>query len=83
MKNIQAEEQGSLRAFRLIRTSVSPYSRVVKRNVIAARLCCRFTIEQECIPLALHLLFPHFLDYDESERSHGLFFGNAIMGKCA
>ena len=36
------------------------------------------------IPIAPHLLYPQFLnDDDEQERELGLFFGNALMSKCA
>lgn len=36
------------------------------------------------IPIAPHLLFPQFLnDNNPKERQLGLFFGNALMSKCA
>ena len=36
------------------------------------------------VPVAPHLLFPQFLDdNDPKERQLGLFFGNALMSKCA
>ena len=36
------------------------------------------------IPFAPHLLFPQFLDdSDPKERELGLFFGVALMSKCA
>ena len=36
------------------------------------------------MPLAPHLLFPQFLnDSDPKERELGLFFGNALLSKCA
>ncbi len=35
-------------------------------------------------PIAPHLLFPQFIDDDNpDERELGLFFGNALMSKCA
>ena len=84
IKNIQAEEQRSLRAFRPIVYICSPYSGDVEKNVNTARRYSRFDVDQGYIPLAPHLLFPQFLDdNDESERALGLFFGNALMSKCA
>lgn len=84
LKDIEAEERRSLRAFRPIVYICSPYAGDVERNVEAARRYCRFATEQGYIPLAPHLLFPQFLDdEDETERSLGLFFGNALMSKCA
>ena len=36
------------------------------------------------LTIAPHLLFPQFLDDDNSkERELGLFFGNALMSKCS
>ncbi|MDY5112980.1 MAG: DUF4406 domain-containing protein [Bilifractor sp.] len=84
LKNIYAKEQRALRAFRPIVYICSPYSGDVAKNVNAARRYCRFAVDQGYIPLAPHLLFPQFLDDDdETERSLGLFFGNALMSKCA
>lgn len=84
LKNIEAEEQRSLRAFRPIVYICSPYSGDVEKNVIAARRYCRFAVERGFIPIAPHLLFPQFLDdNDDTERELGLFFGNALMSKCA
>lgn len=38
----------------------------------------------DIIPIAPHLLFPQFLDDNKpKERELGLFFGNAILSKCA
>ena len=62
----------------------SPYSGDVQENVAKARAYCRFTVEKGCIPIAPHLLFPQFMnDTDPQERELGLFFGNALMGKCS
>ena len=44
----------------------------------------RFAVEAGYIPIAPHLLFPQFLDDNKpKERELGLFFGNAILSKCA
>ena len=83
LKNIQAGERRALRAFRPIIYICSPYSGDVERNVIAARRYSRFAVDQGYIPIAPHLLFPQFLDdSNETERSLGLFFGNALRSKC-
>lgn len=44
----------------------------------------RYAVDKGYIPIAPHLLFPQFLDDDNpDERELGLFFGNALMSKCA
>ena len=46
--------------------------------------CSRFAVDAGYIPIAPHLLFPQFLDDNKpKERELGLFFGNAILSKCA
>ena len=84
LKNIQAGERRALRAFRPIIYICSPYSGDVVGNVAAARRYCRFAVDKGFIPIAPHLLYPQFLDDDDAdERELGLFFGNALMSKCA
>ena len=84
LKNIQAGERRALRAFRPIIYICSPYSGDVVGNVAAARRYCRFAVDKGYIPIAPHLLFPQFLDDNNpDERELGLFFGNALMSKCA
>ena len=79
-----ANEKQFLRAFRPIVYICSPYSGDVVGNVAAARRYCRFAVDKGFIPIAPHLLYPQFLkDDDPSERELGLFFGNALMSKCA
>ena len=81
--NIEQEER-LLRAFRPIVYICSPYSGDVEHNVKAAQGYSRHAVDKGCIPLAPHLLFPQFLnDNDPKERQLGLFFGNALMSKCA
>lgn len=81
---IAANEKQFLRAFRPIVYICSPYSGDVVGNVAAARRYCRFAVDKGFIPIAPHLLYPQFLnDDDPSERELGLFFGNALMSKCA
>lgn len=74
----------ALRAFRPIVYICSPYAGDVERNTAAARRYSRFAVEAGYIPIAPHLLFPQFLDDNKpKERELGLFFGNAILSKCA
>ena len=84
LSRILANERESLRAFRPIVYICSPYSGDVEANVAAARRYSRFAVDKGYIPIAPHLLYPQFLnDDDEQERELGLFFGNALMSKCA
>lgn len=84
LSRILANEKLSLRAFRPIVYICSPYSGDVEANVAAARRYSRFAVDKGFIPIAPHLLYPQFLnDDDERERELGLFFGNALMSKCA
>lgn len=84
LSRIAANEKQFLRAFRPIVYICSPYSGDVVGNVAAARRYCRFAVDKGFIPIAPHLLYPQFLnDDDPSERELGLFFGNALLSKCA
>lgn len=78
------KEEKALRAFRPIVYICSPYAGDVERNTAAARRYSRFAVEAGYIPITPHLLFPQFLDDNKpKERELGLFFGNAILSKCA
>ena len=84
LSRIATNEKQSLRAFRPIVYICSPFSGDVEGNVAAARRYSRFAVDKGYIHIAPHLLFPQFLDdNDPVERELGLFFGNAIMSKCA
>ena len=77
---IEKEEK----ALRPIVYICSPYAGDVERNTAAARRYSRFAVDAGYIPIAPHLLFPQFLDDNKpKERELGLFFGNAILSKCA
>ena len=79
-----AKEEQALRAFRPTVYLCSPYAGDIETNTAAARRYCRFAVEAGYIPIAPHLLFPQFLnDSDPKERELGLFFGNALLSKCA
>lgn len=77
-------EERALRAFRPIVYICSPFSGAVEENIAAAQRYSRFAVDNGYIPFAPHLLFPQFLDDNNpKERQLGLFFGNALMSKCA
>ncbi len=83
LTNIEAERR-ALRAFRPIVYICSPFSGDVDGNVSRARRYCRFAVDCGYIPIAVHLLYPQFMDdNDPDERELALFFGNAIMSKCS
>ena len=63
------QEEKALRAFRPIVYICSPYAGDVERNVESAQRYSRFAVEKGYIPIAPHLLFPHFLnDRNPKER---------------
>ena len=81
---IEHDEHRALRAFRPIVYICSPFSGDVETNVANARRYSRYAVDKGYIPIAPHLLFPQFLDDNNpEERELGLFFGNALMSKCA
>ena len=83
LKNIEAERK-ALRAFRPIVYICSPFAGDVEGNIAKAKRYCRFAVDSGYIPIAVHLLFPQFMDHaDPQERELALFFGNAIMSKCS
>lgn len=84
LSRIAANEKQFLRAFRPIVYICSPFSGDVEGNVANARRYSRYAVDKGYIPIAPHLLFPQFLDDNNpEERELGLFFGNALMSKCA
>ena len=65
----------------------SPYrsasEEIVSRNVSYAMSCCEFVINQLCVPLAPHLIYPRFLDdNDEDERIIGFSCAMALLRRC-
>lgn len=82
LTNIETERK-ALRAFRPIVYVCSPFSGDVEGNILNARKYCRFAVDNGYIPIAVHLLFPQFMDdNDPDERELALFFSNAVMSKC-
>ena len=71
------------RAYRPLVYICSPLSGDVDGNMEKARQYCRFALEQGQIPLAPHLMFPQFMDDDDSEeRELAIFMDIVLMGKC-
>lgn len=82
LSNVETMEQKA--TFKPLVFICSPYSGDVDTNVENARRYSRFAVNQKCIPLTPHLLYPQFLNDDSpSERELGLFFGTVLLGKCS
>ena len=62
---------------------VSRYAGDVEKNVAAAIRYSKFTIDQGCIPVVSHLLYPRIVnDNDPAERELGMMFGQALLDMC-
>lgn len=78
------KERKEMFSFRPIVYICSPYAGDIEKNVDAARRYSRFAMDNGCIPIAPHLLFPQFMDDSRpGERELAMFFGNAILSKCS
>lgn len=61
----------------------SPFSGDVENNIRKAREYCRNAIEQDCLPIAPHLLYPQILDDNNpKERKLGIQMGLEILDIC-
>ncbi|EAC5804352.1 TPA_asm: hypothetical protein GYO68_11270 [Listeria monocytogenes] len=61
----------------------SPYTGDVEKNVAFAKAACRYAMEQGCTPVAVHLLYPQFLDdSNPQERAAGLAMGHQVLSVC-
>lgn len=79
----QVEREERKKAFKPVVYVCSPYAGDVENNTIKAREYCRFAVEQNCIPLAPHLLLPQFMDDDNpQERELAMFMNKVILSKC-
>ena len=73
----------SVPGFRPLVYICSPYAGDTVAHTKDAQRFCKFAVDQRCIPLAPHLLFPQFMDDNNSrDRSLALFMGNVLMSKC-
>ena len=54
----------------------SPYAGDVEENVAFAKAACRYAMEQDVTPVAVHLLYPQMLaDHIPAEREAGIRMG--------
>ena len=61
----------------------SPYVGDVERNVAFTKEACRYAAAQGCTPVAVHLLYPQFLDDRvPQEREAGLRMGRRVLAVC-
>lgn len=61
----------------------SPYAGDVEGNVAFAKAACRYAAAQGCTPVAVHLMYPRFLDDRvPKEREAGLKMGRRILAAC-
>ncbi|MEI6132416.1 MAG: DUF4406 domain-containing protein [Bacillota bacterium] len=79
--NIEREEK--LKGFRPIVFVCSPFKGDLEKNTRRARRYSRFVVTSGGIPFAPHLLFPQFMDEEDSvQRELGIFFGTVFLRKC-
>lgn len=61
----------------------SPFAGDVEQNIANTKAYCRYVMEQGCVPLASHLLYPQFLDdTNPAERSLGTHMGMELLSRC-
>ncbi len=61
----------------------SPYAGDVEGNVTFAKAACRYAAAQGCTPVAVHLMYPRFLDDRvPKEREAGLKMGRRVLAAC-
>lgn len=61
----------------------SPFKDEMERNIVKAQGYCRFAVSRGFIPIAVHLLFPQFMDdLNENERDKAIKMGLEILSKC-
>lgn len=61
----------------------SPYAGDIDENVEFAKEACRFAIRKKCTPIAVHLLYPQFLDdSDPVQRKAGMHMGLRVLEAC-
>ena len=61
----------------------SPYAGDVQENILAAQNACRYAMAQGAVPIAVHLMYPQFLDDGSPEdREAGLQMGIRVLKAC-
>lgn len=81
LSKVEAEERKA--RYRPLVYICSPYSGNVEFNVTNARIYCRFALNNNCIPIAPHLLFPQFMnDEKPADRELAMFMNMVLLCKC-
>ena len=81
LSKVEAEERKA--RYRHLVYICSPYSGNVEFNVINARIYCRYALNNNCIPIAPHLLFPQFMnDEKPDDRELAMFMNMVLLSKC-
>lgn len=81
LTKIEKEEKKA--AYRPLVYICSPYRGNVEFNVTNARIYCRYALDNNCIPIAPHLLFPQFMnDEKPTDRELAMFMNMVLLGKC-
>jgi hypothetical protein len=61
----------------------SPYAGDIEKNIRFAKAACRYAMEQGCAFVAVHLLYPQFLnDAVPSQRETGIQMGLRVLASC-
>ena len=61
----------------------SPYAGDIVKNIRFAKDACRYAAEQDCAPVAVHLLYPQILDDAvPSQREAGIRMGLRVLATC-
>lgn len=61
----------------------SPYRGDTELNASAARLYCKFAVDNNAVPIAPHLLFPQFMDdTNAQERELAMRMNMIILDRC-
>ena len=81
LSKVEAEERKA--RYRPLVYICSPYSGNVEFNVTNARIYCRYALNNNCIPIAPHLLFPQFMnDEKPADRELAMFMNMVLLSKC-
>ncbi len=81
MTRIQQEER--LERLRKIVFICSPLKGNIKSNTAKARDYCRFALKEGYLPIAVHLLFPQFMDdHNRDDRELAISMGLQVLAKC-
>lgn len=61
----------------------SPFAGEIEKNIRFAKAACYYAMKQNCAPVAVHLLYPQFLDDAvPSEREAGIRMGLRVLASC-